>query len=533
MELDLVDISRWQFGITTVYHYIFVPLTIGLAPMVAIMQTIWHRTGNEAWYRATRFFGNLFLINFATGVVTGIVQEFQFGMNWSEYSSFVGDVFGAPLAFEGLAAFFFESIFLGVWIFGWGRVPQWAHLALIWIVSVAVHMSAYFIIVANSFMQHPVGAVYNPETDRAELVDFFALLTNPTAMQGFPHAVFGSWFLAGTFVCAIAGWWMIREKRQGDPQGHAATIWRDCTRFGSWVIMISAVGIALTGDFLAKLMFTQQPMKMASAEALCHTEMDPHFSVLSISTMNDCESAVQLIGVPFVLPFLAEGKLSGVELQGVMELQAQYEMLYGPGNYTPNLFVTYWSFRLMIGFMVIPVIMALVALWVTRKNRVPEAKWMGTLALWALPAPWLSNFSGWVFTEMGRQPWIVHPNPAYQGTNSPGGEHKIHMIVDFGVSDHATWQVWFSLIAFTALYGILAIIWFYLMRMYVRKGMDQPGLAEGDSKHLAEVTYGPDEDSELAPLSFSTTRNDAQSSGAMTPESSGSTGSTSLKDREK
>ncbi|WIM67293.1 cytochrome ubiquinol oxidase subunit I [Corynebacterium breve] len=503
MELDLVDLSRWQFGITTVYHYIFVPMTIGLAPMVAIMQTMWHKTNDERWYRATRFFGNLFLINFATGVVTGIVQEFQFGMNWSEYSSFVGDVFGAPLAFEGLAAFFFESIFLGVWIFGWGRVPKWAHLASIWIVSVAVNLSAYFIIVANSFMQHPVGAVYNPETDRAELVDFWALLTNPTALQAFPHAVFGSWMLAGTFVAGIAGWWMIRENRKGDPNGEAATIWRTCTRFGSWVILVATVGVSLTGDFLAKLMFVQQPMKMASAEALCHTEMDPKFSVLSISTMNDCESAVQLIGVPYVLPFLAEGKFTGVELQGAMELNAQYELLYGPGNYTPNLFVTYWAFRLMIGFMVVPMIMAVVALWVTRKKRVPTNKWLGIGALLALPAPWISNFSGWIFTEMGRQPWIVHPNPAHQGTESPGGEQNIHMLVDFGVSDHAAWQVLLSMVLFTLLYGILAVIWFWLMRRYVLHGLDQPGIQRGDADNVAEVTYGPDEDTELAPLSFS------------------------------
>ncbi|STC68763.1 cytochrome d ubiquinol oxidase subunit 1 [Corynebacterium pilosum] len=178
----------------------------------------------------------------------------------------------------------------------------------------------------------------------------------------------------------------------------------------------------------------------------------------------------------------------------------------------------------MIGFMVIPLIMAVVALWVTRKNRVPGQKWMGTLALWALPAPWLSNFAGWIFTEMGRQPWIVHPNPEYQGVDSPGGQQHIHMIVDYGVSDHATWQVWLSLISFTVLYGILAVIWFYLMRMYVRKGMDQPGLAEGDVDNLAEVTYGPDEDSELTPLSFSSSLDDDRPSGS---------GSTSVKEGDK
>lgn len=506
MGLDLVDLSRWQFGITTVYHYLFVPLTMGLMPMVAIMQTIWHRSGDERWYRATRFFGNILLINFAMGIVTGIVQEFQFGLNWSEYSSFVGDIFGAPLAFEGLTAFFFESIFLGVWIFGWGRIPRWAHLASIWTVAIAVNVSAYWIITANSFMQHPVGAVYNPETGRAELVDFVALLTNPTALAAFPHAVFGSWMLAGTLVCGLAGWWMVREARAGDVNGDAATIWRSCTRFGAWTILVASVLIAATGDILAKLMFTQQPMKMASAEALCHTEMDPHFSVLSFSTMNDCESAVQLIGVPFVLPFLAQGKFTGVELQGALDLQQQYEALYGPGNYTPNLFVTYWSFRAMIGFMAVSFIMCLLALWMTRKGRVPTAKRIQTACIVALPAPWLSNISGWVFTEMGRQPWIVHPNPEYQATagSDPGMRDQIHMIVQDGVSNHQPWQVLLSLILFTLIYGIGAVIWVWLIQRYVKKGLDQPGLHAGDSENLAEIEYGPADDTRLEPLSFGT-----------------------------
>ncbi|MCT1585420.1 cytochrome ubiquinol oxidase subunit I [Corynebacterium sanguinis] len=516
MELDLVDLSRWQFGITTVYHYIFVPLTIGLAPVVAIMQTLWQVTGKEPWYRATRFFGNLFLINFAMGVVTGLVQEFQFGMNWSEYASFVGDVFGAPLAFEGLAAFFFESVFLGVWIFGWGRVPRWAHLVSIWIVAVAVNVSAYFIIVANSFMQHPVGARYNPETDRAELIDFAALLTNPTAVQAVPHAIFAAWMLAGTFVCGIAGWWMVREARQGDPDNTAATIWRTCTRFGAWIILVSSIGVALTGDALAKLMFVQQPMKMASAEALCHTETDPYFSILSVSTMNNCETAIHLIGVPFVLPFLAEGRFSGVTLQGAMDLNTQYQELYGPGNYIPNLFVTYWSFRLMIGFMAVPAIMAVVALWKTRKKRVPSENWIQIACLAALPAPWISNFSGWIFTEMGRQPWVVHPNPSFQGVDGPNGEQNLHMIVDFGVSDHQPWQVLLSLGVFTALYGILAVIWFALMRRYTLYGLDQPGMSAGDAANPAAASYGPADDAELEPLSFGVTTSPGRGDGAST-----------------
>ena len=212
--MDALDLSRWQFGITTVYHFIFVPLTIGLAPIVAIMQTMWVVTKKDAWYRLTKFFGKLFLINFALGVATGIVQEFQFGMNWSEYSRFVGDVFGAPLAMEALAAFFIESTFLGLWIFGWGRLPRLVHLACIWLVAIGVNLSAFFIIAANSFMQHPVGAVYNAERGRAELVSIWQLLTNNTALAAVPHAVSGAFLTAATFVAGISGWWMVREAQR-------------------------------------------------------------------------------------------------------------------------------------------------------------------------------------------------------------------------------------------------------------------------------------------------------------------------------
>src|SRR5262245_39150059 len=230
--MDAVDLSRWQFGTTTVYHFIFVPLTIGLAPLIAVMQTVWVATGNTAWYRLTRFFGKLFLINFALGVATGIVQEFQFGMNWSEYSRFVGDVFGAPLAMEGLAAFFFESTFIGLWIFGWTRLPRLVHLACMWIVAVAVNMSAFFIIAANSFMQHPVGAHYNPETGRAELTSIVALFTNNTAIAAFSHAVAGAFLTAGTFVACVCAWWMVRLHRRGagPAQGHTTSEASHATR---------------------------------------------------------------------------------------------------------------------------------------------------------------------------------------------------------------------------------------------------------------------------------------------------------------
>ncbi|MDZ4265830.1 MAG: cytochrome ubiquinol oxidase subunit I [Mycobacterium sp.] len=483
--MDALDVSRWQFGITTVYHFIFVPLTIGLAPLIAVMQTVWVATGNPAWYRLTKFFGKLFLINFAIGVATGIVQEFQFGMNWSEYSRFVGDIFGAPLAFEGLIAFFFESTFIGLWIFGWSRLPRLVHLACIWIVAFGVNASAYFIIAANSFMQHPVGAKFNPESGRAELVDFGALLTNNTAIWAFLHAVTASLLTAGAFVAGISAWLMVRSHKRAE-EVEARTMYRPATILGSFVALVAAVGLLATGDVQGKLMFVQQPMKMASAESLCHTETDPDFSILTVGTHNNCDSITRVLEVPYVLPFLAESKFSGVTLEGVEDLQQQAEEKFGPGNYRPNLFVTYWAFRVMIGLLLVPVAFALLSLWLTRRGRIPDQRWYGTFALLTIPTPFLASSAGWIFTEMGRQPWVVVPNPT--------GDQMVRMVVQDGVSNNAAGTVLFSLAVFTLLYGALAVAWFFLMRRYVTEGP-----LEHDSEPAPPTP--PDKD-DVAPLSF-------------------------------
>jgi cytochrome bd ubiquinol oxidase subunit I len=488
--MNVVDISRWQFGVTTVYHFIFVPLTIGLAPLLAVMQTMWVVTGNTAWYRLTKFFGKLFLINFAIGVATGIVQEFQFGMNWSEYSRFVGDVFGAPLAMEGLFAFFFESTFIGLWIFGWGRLPKLIHLACIWIVAIGVNVSAFFIIVANSFMQHPVGAHYNPATRRAELDSISALLSNNTARAAFSHTVAGALLTAGTFVAAVSAWWVVRSRKPGSTtptaKTDARTVFRPAVILGCLVALIATVGLFFTGDRQGKLMFVQQPMKMASAEGLCNTETDPDFSVLTIGTHNNCASVTEVIKVHYVLPLLAEGRLSGVTLHGVNDLQHQYQQRFGPDDYRPNLFVTYWSFRLMIGLLLIPMLFALGALWLTRGGRTPKQRWFSWLALLTIPTPFLANIAGWVFTEMGRQPWVVAPNPT--------GDQSIRITVREGVSNHVPGMVITSLVTFTLLYAVLAVIWFFLLKRYI---------VEGPLEHDAEPAPPPaPSDDEVAPLSF-------------------------------
>jgi cytochrome d ubiquinol oxidase subunit I len=481
--MDALDVARWQFGITTVYHFIFVPLTIGLAPLIAVMQTAWIVTGNTAWYRLTRFFGKLFLINFAIGVATGIVQEFQFGMNWSEYSRFVGDVFGAPLALEGLIAFFFESTFIGLWIFGWNRLPRLLHLGCIWIVAIAVNVSAYFIIAANSFMQHPVGTHFNPQTGRAELTSIVALLTNNTAIWAFLHAVAGSLLTAGAFVAGICAWWMVRAGRKAPD---SATMYRPAAILGCLVVLVSAVGLFLSGDTQGKLMFKQQPMKMASAESLCQKETDPDFSILTIGTHNNCDSVTHVIQVPYVLPFLAEGKFSGVTLDGVKDLQREYQQRFGPGDYRPNLFVTYWAFRIMIGLSAIPVLFAVATLWLTRRGRIPDHRWLSWFALLTIPMPFLANSAGWVFTEMGRQPWVVAPNPT--------GDQMVRLTVQQGVSGHATAMVVASLVTFTVVYAGLAVIWFWLIKRYA---------AEGPLEHDSEpAPPAPPGEQDVAPLSF-------------------------------
>ena len=483
--MNVVDVSRWQFGITTVYHFIFVPLTIGLAPLIAVMQTIWVVTDNVAWYRLTKFFGKLFLINFALGVATGIVQEFQFGMNWSEYSRFVGDVFGAPLAMEGLAAFFFESTFLGLWIFGWSRLPRLVHLACIWIVAGAVNLSAFFIIAANSFMQHPVGAHYNPVTKRAELQSISTLFTNNTGLAAFGHTVTASLLTAGTFVAAVSAWWMVRSHSQTE-DGDARSIYRPATILGCWVALAATVALLFSGDAQGKLMFHQQPMKMASAESLCDTQTDPEFSILTVGRQNNCDSLTRVIEVPYVLPFLAKGRFHDVTLQGVRDIQRDDQQRFGVGDYRPNLFVTYWSFRAMIGFLLFPVLFALAALWLTRGGRIPNGRWFSRLALVTLPTPILASSAGWVFTEMGRQPWIVAPNPT--------GDPNVHLVVADGVSHHAPVMVVISLATFTLTYAILAVIWFWLLKRYVVEGPQ-----EHDAEPAAPAPPGADE---VAPLSF-------------------------------
>ena len=482
--MEALDLARWQFGIITVYHFILVPLTIGLAPLVAIMHTAWVRTGHERWLKLTKFFGKLLLINFALGVATGIVQEFQFGMNWSEYSRFVGDIFGAPLAIEALAAFFLESTFLGLWIFGWDRLPKKLHLACIWMVALGSSVSAYWILAANSWMQHPVGAVYNPETGRAELdgvSGFLEVITNNTLIAAFSHTISTSFLVAGTMVAAVSGWWIVRSVRAGRSE-EARTIWRPGAHVGLVAMVLAGLAVGVTGDYQGKLMYEQQPMKMSAAEALCEGTEAASFSLLTIGDLsNDCEGVRHLIQIPGVTSYLGTGSFSGPEsyLPGVNELAAQdaerYGDQFGPDvDYTPNLFVTYWSFRLMIGLAVFSAALALAGLWVLRRGRITDKAWFSRLCLIALPMPFLAASFGWIFTEMGRQPWVVHPNPA-------NPVDQVYLLTEQGVSTVVpAWAVLTSMVVFTLLYAALGGVWFYLLRRYVREGVEPAKPRTGD-----------------------------------------------------
>ncbi|MDI1466191.1 cytochrome ubiquinol oxidase subunit I [Catellatospora sp. KI3] len=472
--MDATDLARWQFGIVTVYHFLFVPITIGMAFLVAGFQTAWVRTGDEKWLKLTKFYGKLFLINFAMGVVTGIVQEFQFGMNWSEYSRFVGDIFGAPLAMEALLAFFLESTFLGLWIFGWDRLPKKIHLACIWIVAWGTVLSAAFILVANSWMQNPVGFKINTERGRAELTDFWAVLTNKVALITIPHTIAGAFLTGGGLVAAVAVWHLLRRP------GRDTAAYRSAAKVGAWTTLVAMVALALTGDVQGKVMTEVQPMKMAAAEALYTTEQPAPFSLFTVGTL-DGSRPVYALELPDLLSFLATGTFDG-QVQGINDLQAEYEARYGPGDYKPNIPVTYWTFRLMIGFGALASLIALWVLWATRKGRAPDVHTRGGRLLLggalALPLlPLLANSTGWIFTEMGRQPWIVF------------GQMKTAMAASPSVGSG---DVITSMVVFTLLYGALAVVEVGLLLKYAKAGVPDvspPPQAESDQDRPLAFAY--------------------------------------------
>jgi cytochrome d ubiquinol oxidase subunit I len=446
--MDPTTLARWQFGITTVYHFFFVPLTLGLVWVVAGLQTAWYVTGDPVWKRLTKFWGKLFLINFAMGVVTGIVQEFQFGMNWSEYSRFVGDVFGAPLAIEALLAFFLESTFLGLWIFGEERLSKTAHLASIWLVAIGANVSALWILIANSFMQQPAGYVLR--NGRAEMSSFWALVTNPHVFVQFPHVITAAMATGAFFVLGISAWHLARTR---DDETREA--FRRSFRIGAVYALVATVAVSVVGHSQAQYMVKVQPMKMAAAEALWETA-DP--APMSLFTWGHEPERRDLfaIKVPGLLSFLAHNRFSG-EVKGIKNLQAAYEETYGPGrDYAPPVMWTYWNFRVMVGAGMLMLLLAAWSLAASLRGRVEASRRLLALLVPAIVLPYVANSAGWIFTEIGRVPWIVFGVMRIEDAVSPA--------VTAG-------EVLFTLVGFTLLYAALMGADLYLLSKFGKAGL--------------------------------------------------------------
>jgi cytochrome d ubiquinol oxidase subunit I len=445
--MDALTLARWQFGITTVYHFFFVPLTLGLSILVAIMQTMYYRSGNEDYKRMTKFWGTLFVINFVMGVVTGIVQEFQFGMNWSEYARFVGDIFGAPLAIEALMAFFIESTFLGLWIFGWNKLSKGVHLACIWLVAIGSNLSALWILIANSFMQQPVG--YALRNGRAEITDFLALVTNPHVFVQFPHVFSAGMVTAAFFMLAISAYRMLKQDEHLE-------MFQRSFRIAIVYGLIGVIAVIVIGHSQAQHMIKAQPMKMASAEALWESQNPAAMSLFTIGNEPERRD-VFAIKIPGLLSFLAYNRFDG-EVKGIKNLQAEYEQIYGPGNYVPPVAVSYWTFRFMVGAGFVMLALVGYGLYLVIREKFAQNHLFLRVLVWAVALPYLANTTGWLFTEIARQPWIVF------------GLQRTEEAVSLNVSSG---MVLFSLIGFTVVYGALMVADVYLLVKYAKSAPNE------------------------------------------------------------
>jgi cytochrome d ubiquinol oxidase subunit I len=469
--MDLVgstalNLARWQFAVTTVYHFLFVPVTIGMAWFVAGMQTLWQVSGKERYLRMTRFFGKLFLINFALGVVTGIVQEFQFGMNWSAYSRYVGDVFGPPLAIEGLAAFFLESTFLGLWIFGWDRLRRGVHLAMIWLVAIGTTASAYFILAANSWMQHPVG--YVKVGDHAELTSLEQVFFQSLQITHFFHTIGAALLTAGFLVLAVSAYWLRR--------GRDLELFRSSARGALAVILAASVVVIVVGHFQAQILEREQPMKMAASEALYTTQNGAPLSLFAVGPWEKHPKRTNVnIRVPHLLSLLATSSWNG-KVEGIDQIQAAYQKKYGPGDYTPIIGSVYWTWRIMVGIGFLALLISALGLWLCRGGRGLDRSRRFTRWTYVfLALPFLANTAGWLFTEMGRQPWIVQGLLLTRNAVTP---------------TNSVAAVAITLAGFAAVYAVLAGVEAWLMVRAVKGGPEEEyGVDIPESAALPPLAY--------------------------------------------
>lgn len=445
--MDALLLSRWQFAITTVYHFLFVPITLGLSIFVALLETCYVRTKRPAWKensrKLVRFFGTLFIINFSMGVVTGIVQEFHFGMNWSEYARFMGDIFGAPLALEALTAFFLESTFIGIWIFGWDKLSEKAHCICIWIVAFASSLSAFWILVANSFMQHPVG--YAISNGRAEMTDFLALITNPYVIGEYSHTLFSAIATAGFLVIAVSAWKILND--EVSRQAFTQTL-----KAGGIFMLLGLFAAMGSGHMHTQYLAQANPMKLSSFEALWETEDPAPFAI--IADVNEAEHKNDMeITIPAMFSMMLYNEPSG-SVNGINQLQEEYSAQYGPGEYRPDVTGMFWSFRIMIGLGGLMLLLAFVAAYLGWKKCPMNFPIFLKLLPWLLPLPFIANSVGWYIAEGGRQPWIVF------------GLQKTSEAVSPNLTSS---DVWLTMVGFTLIYLVLAIAALWIAVGFIKK----------------------------------------------------------------
>ncbi|HUZ26873.1 MAG TPA: cytochrome ubiquinol oxidase subunit I [Streptosporangiaceae bacterium] len=460
-----VDLARWQFAFTSVNHFFFVPVTIGLAFLTALLQTAWYRSRRPEYLRLTRFFGTLLVINVAIGVVTGLVQEFEFGMNWSAYSRLVGNIFGAPLAMEGLLAFFLESTFLGLWLFGWDKLSRKVHLLTIWAVAAGSMLSAAFILAANSWMQHPVGYTLSRRTHQPQLNDIWAVLTNPVFVWGYAHVLLASLVTGSAIMLAVSAWQLRR--------GGAAEVFARSARLALGVLLPAILFAMLIGSELGVIEARYQPMKIAASEAQWTTCQPCSFSVFQIGGGNQDRSPTQILAIPHLLSLLATNHWDG-KVIGLGPLQAQYSRKYGPGYYVPNVFIQYWAMRVMAYTAGLMLLVGLWGLWLLRRRRLARSPRFLRIATWAAALPFLMNTAGWLLTESGRQPWAVQGILLTRNAVSPSV---------------ATAAIAFSLAVFVALYGVLGVVDLMLMLRYARKELPAEEASQHPDATVPAVQY--------------------------------------------
>ncbi len=433
--MDVIGLSRLQFAIVAAFHFIFVPLTLGLSILVAYMETKYVRSGDEMYLRMTKFWGKLFLINFAIGVVTGITLEFQFGMNWAEYSKYVGDIFGAPLAIEATVAFFLESTFIGLWIFGWNKVSKKVHVLSIWLVAIATNLSALWILLANGWMQKPVGYVLRG--GRAEMVNFGALVTNSYGWSKFFHTLLSGYVVAAFFVMGVSAYHILRKQELK----FFKTSFKMAAAFG----LVCAILVAVVGDFSGSNVAKAQPTKLAAMEAVWETQSGAPMHLLVVPDPENERNAVEAIGIPKLLSWLSYRDWNA-EIKGLKDF---------PKEDRPPMLLTFASFRAMVGLGMLFILLSLMGYVYSKRDSIEQAPVFLRVMLYAIPLPYIAGQLGWIMAEVGRQPWIVY------------GVLRTSEAVSKSITAS---QVVVSLIGFTLLYGFLGIVDVYLLAKYSRRG---------------------------------------------------------------